>query len=79
VLGAAVGVLGTLQATEVLKEIIGFGESLAGRLLLYEAQAARFTEIAVSWDPGNPLSGRAPTIRDLSAHATAASGGVCAA
>jgi adenylyltransferase/sulfurtransferase len=79
VLGAAVGVIGTLQATEVLKEIVGFGESLAGRLLLYDAQAARFTEIAISWDPDNPLSGRAPTIRDLSAHATAPPGGVCAA
>jgi molybdopterin-synthase adenylyltransferase len=79
VLGAAVGVIGTLQATEVLKEIIGFGESLAGRLLLYDAQAARFTEIAISWDPGNPLSGRTPTIRDLSAHAAVRPGGACAA
>jgi adenylyltransferase/sulfurtransferase len=78
VLGAAVGVIGSLQATEVLKEIVGFGESLAGRLLLYDAQAARFTEIAVNWDPGNPLSGRAPTIRDLSSHA-AGEGGECAA
>ena len=78
VLGAAVGVIGTLQATEVLKEIIGFGESLAGRLLIYDAQATRFTEIAVGWDPDNPLSGRAPRIHDLSAHAVAA-GGECAA
>ena len=38
VLGAAVGVIGTLQATEVLKEIFGIGESLAGRLLLYDAR-----------------------------------------
>jgi molybdopterin/thiamine biosynthesis adenylyltransferase len=69
VLGAAVGVIGALQATEVLKEIIGFGESLAGRLLIYDAQATRFTEIATTWDPTNPLSGHAPTIRDLSVHA----------
>ena len=61
VLGAAVGVIGTLQATEVLKEIVGIGESLAGRLLLYDARAARFTEIKIAWDPANPLSGRAPT------------------
>lgn len=69
VLGAAVGVVGTLQATEVLKEILGLGESLAGRLLLYDARAARFTEIRVAWDPANPLSGTAPTIHDLSVHA----------
>ncbi len=67
-LGAAVGVVGTLQATEVLKEIVGIGDSLAGRLLLYDAQAARFSEIKFAWDPANPLSGTAPTIRDLSIH-----------
>src|SRR6478752_3080316 len=69
VLGAAVGVIGTLQATEVLKEIVSFGESLAGRLLIYDARATRFNEIKIAWDPANPLSGRAPTIRDLSIHA----------
>jgi adenylyltransferase/sulfurtransferase len=79
VLGAAVGVVGTLQATEVLKEILGIGESLVGRLLLYDALAARFTEIALAWDPDNPLSGKAPTIRDLSIHAGAAGGANCAA
>jgi adenylyltransferase/sulfurtransferase len=79
VLGAAVGVVGTLQVTEVLKEILGLGESLAGRLLLYDALAARFTEIKLAWDPANPLSGEAPTIRDLSIHADAAGGATCAA
>jgi len=78
VLGAAVGVMGTLQATEVLKEILGLGESLAGRLLLYDARSARFTEIMVAWDPANPLSGTAPTIRDLSIH-RGADAAVCAA
>jgi adenylyltransferase/sulfurtransferase len=78
VLGAAVGVIGTLQATEVLKEILGIGESLAGRLLLYDSQAARFTEIRLAWDPANPLSGNTPTIHDLSIHA-ADSGTTCAA
>jgi adenylyltransferase/sulfurtransferase len=79
VLGAAVGVIGTLQATEVLKEILGIGESLAGRLLLYDALAGRFTEIKLAWDPANPLSGTAPTIRDLSIHAGGAGGATCAA
>jgi adenylyltransferase/sulfurtransferase len=79
VLGAAVGVIGTLQATEVLKEIVGFGESLAGRLLLYDARATRFNEIKIAWDPANPLSGRSPIIRDLSIHASGQQGTVCAA
>lgn len=79
VLGAAVGVLGTLQATEVLKEIVGIGESLAGRLLLYDALATRFTTIKLDWDPANPLSGTAPTIRDLSIHASGDVAATCAA
>jgi molybdopterin-synthase adenylyltransferase len=79
VLGAAVGVIGTLQATEVLKEIVAIGDSLAGRLLLYDALAARFTEIRVAWDPANPLSGTNPSIRDLSIHTRAKDGAVCAA
>jgi len=79
VLGAAVGVIGTLQATEVLKEILDLGESLAGRLLLYDAQGARFTEIKIAWDAANPLSGTSPTIRDLSIHADAGNSATCAA
>jgi adenylyltransferase/sulfurtransferase len=79
VLGAAVGVMGTLQATEVLKEIVGFGDSLAGRLLIFDARSARFNEITIAWDPSNPLSGLAPTIRDLSIHAGAGGASVCAA
>jgi adenylyltransferase/sulfurtransferase len=70
VLGAAVGVIGTLQATEVLKEILGVGEGLAGRLLLYDARSARFNEIKIAWDPANPLSGRTRTIQDLTIHAS---------
>ncbi len=68
VLGAIVGVVGTLQATEVLKEITGAGESLAGQLLIYDAKGARFQSVKVAWDPGNALSGEAPTITDLSIH-----------
>jgi adenylyltransferase/sulfurtransferase len=79
VLGAAVGVVGVLQATEVLKEILGIGESLAGRLLLYNALAAHFTEIRLAWDPANPLSGREASIHDLSIHAGARDGAACEA
>jgi adenylyltransferase/sulfurtransferase len=68
ILGAVAGVVGTLQAVEVLKELLGIGQSLAGRLLVYDALAGRFQTIAVAWDPSNPLTGREPTIRDLSIH-----------
>src|SRR5262249_28390306 len=79
VLGAAVGVMGTLQATEVLKEIVGFGETLAGRLIIYDALRTQFREIGVRWDPANPLCGRTPSIHDLSGHAAARDGAACAA
>src|SRR5262249_10706499 len=79
VLGAAVGVMGALQATEVLKEIVGIGESLAGRLLLYDALRGRFSEVKTAWDPANPLSGEAPTIHDLSMHAGSRDAAPCAA
>lgn len=69
VLGAVVGVVGTLQATEVLKELVGVGDSLAGRLLIYDALGQRFEQVKIAWDPDNPLSGRRPSITDLSIHA----------
>ena len=65
-LGSVVGVVGTLQATEVLKELTGTGESLAGRLLLYDAKEPRFETVRIGWDPENPLTGENPTIHDLS-------------
>ncbi len=68
VLGAVVGVVGTLMATEILKEITGAGDSLAGRLVLYDALAGRFESVKIGWDPDNPLSGLKPTITDLSTH-----------
>lgn len=54
VLGAVTGVMGTLQATEVIKEILGLGESLSGRLLLWDALATRFRTIRVPRDPACP-------------------------
>jgi molybdopterin-synthase adenylyltransferase len=68
ILGALTGIIGSLQAIEAIKEILSIGESLAGRLLIYDALDARFQTIRLNWDPNNPLSGRAPTIRDLSLH-----------
>jgi molybdopterin/thiamine biosynthesis adenylyltransferase len=68
VLGSVVGVMGTLQATEVIKEVTGLGESLAGRLLLYDAKEPRLETVRVAWDPENPLTGQNPSIVDLSVH-----------
>ena len=68
ILGAVAGVMGTLMATEILKELIGIGDSMAGRMLIYDARATSFTTVKVAWDPDNPLNGRTPTIRDLSIH-----------
>ena len=69
VLGALCGTIGSLQATEILKELLGIGESLSGSLLIYDALATQFRTIKVKRDPGCPLCGDAPTITDLSIHA----------
>ncbi len=69
VLGAVTGVMGTLQATEVLKEITGIGESLAGRLLLWDALATRFRTITLRRDPDCALCGAHPKITTLTAAA----------
>lgn len=68
VLGALAGMMGTLQATEILKEILGIGDSLSGHLLLVDALASSFRKVRVRPDPDCPLCGRAPRIRDLSHH-----------
>jgi sulfur-carrier protein adenylyltransferase/sulfurtransferase len=57
------GTMGTLQANEVLKLVMGIGEPLVGRLLLYEALGTRFTELKVRRDPECPICGEnAPEI-----------------
>jgi molybdopterin/thiamine biosynthesis adenylyltransferase/rhodanese-related sulfurtransferase len=60
VLGVLPGTMGLLQATEVVKLIIGAGEPLIGRLLLYEALSATFTELKVRRDPNCPICSREP-------------------
>jgi adenylyltransferase/sulfurtransferase len=69
VLGALAGVIGSMMALEIIREIVGFGEGLVGRLLMVDARAMRFETLRYEWDPANPLSGERPTIHDLSAHA----------
>ncbi|MSO68833.1 MAG: molybdopterin-synthase adenylyltransferase MoeB [Alphaproteobacteria bacterium] len=68
VLGAIAGSVGALQATEVLKELLGIGDSLSGQLLIYEALSATFRKVKVRPDPECPLCGANPTICDLSIH-----------
>jgi adenylyltransferase/sulfurtransferase len=68
VLGALAGVLGSLMALEIIREIVGFGEGLLGRLLMLDARSMRFETLRYGWDPANPLTGENPTIRDLSVH-----------
>jgi adenylyltransferase/sulfurtransferase len=67
ILGALAGVVGSMAALEVIREIVGFGENLVGRLVMLDARAMRFETLRYAWDPANPLSGEKPTIRDLSA------------
>jgi molybdopterin/thiamine biosynthesis adenylyltransferase len=68
ILGALPGVLGSLMALEVIREIVGFGEGLVGRLLMVDARSMRFETLNYAWDPTNPLSGKKATIKDLSIH-----------
>jgi adenylyltransferase/sulfurtransferase len=69
ILGALAGVIGAMAALEVIREVVGFGEGLVGRLVMLDARAMRFETLRYSWDPANPLSGEHPTIKDLSIHA----------
>jgi molybdopterin-synthase adenylyltransferase len=69
ILGALAGIAGSLMALEVIREIVGFGEGLVGRLLMIDARSLRFETLNYAWDPSNPLNGEKPTIKDLSVHA----------
>lgn len=57
ILGAIAGVAGTLAAVEVLRAIVGFGESLVGKLLMMDLRNMRFETLRYEWSPENPLSG----------------------
>ncbi len=59
-LGALPGVMGVLQAIEVVKLVTGSGEPLIGRLLLYEALSTSFTDLKVRRDPDCPICSRDP-------------------
>jgi len=65
VLGVLPGIVGTIQAAEALKLIIGKGEPLIGRLLLFDALAMKFRELKLRKNPDCPVCGTHPTVRQL--------------
>ena len=68
VLGAICGMAGSLQATEVIKELLGIGESLSGSMLIYDGLTSTFRKIGVNPDPACPLCGTNSTIKNLENH-----------
>ena len=64
VLGVVPGIMGLLQANEVLKLLLGIGTTLAGRLLLFDALHTTFDEVNVKKDPGCPVCGDSPSITE---------------
>lgn len=69
VFGVLPGVIGSLQASETIKILLGIGEPLAGRILHFDARAARFREMKLARNPSCPLCGDNPTIHHI--HSTA--------
>ena len=65
VLGVLPGIIGSLQALEAIKRIVGFGESLVGRLLLFDGRRMQFRELALETDPDCPVCGVRPTVTKL--------------
>ncbi|MDR1944494.1 MAG: molybdopterin-synthase adenylyltransferase MoeB [Synergistaceae bacterium] len=65
VMGVLPGIVGTIQACEAIKLIVGGGEGLLGRLLLFDAWRMKFRELKIERDPGCPICGENPTIRGL--------------
>lgn len=61
VLGALTGMIGAAMALEVVREIVGFGASMVGRLALFDLAHMRFETLSYGWDPDNPLNGTATT------------------
>ena len=66
VLGVLPGIIGTLQATEALKIMLGIGQSLSGRIVLYDSLQMSFRELRIRRDPGCPICGENPSITSLS-------------
>jgi len=65
ILGVLPGIIGSIQALEAIKWILAVGESLVGRLLLFDARRLQFRELKIERDPGCPACGACPSITDL--------------
>jgi len=65
ILGALAGAVGTIQAVEAVKELLGIGDSLAGKLMVFDALRMEWKKLKLRKDPGCPLCGDSPTITDL--------------
>src|SRR5438067_2002100 len=65
VLGVLPGIMGSIQAVETVKLILGVGEPLVGRLLLFDALSMEFTTLQLQKDPNCPLCGKSPTLTEL--------------
>src|SRR5438876_4333073 len=65
VFGVLPGIIGCIQATEAIKLITGLGDTLEGRLLLFDALDMEFTTVKLRWDPDCPVCGKSPTITEL--------------
>jgi adenylyltransferase/sulfurtransferase len=70
VLGALAGLLGSMMALEAIREIVGFGQGLVGRLIHIDARDMRFCETRYSFDPSNPLSGDGASRHGVDANAS---------
>ncbi len=65
VFGVLPGIVGSIQATEAIKLITGLGETLEGRLLIFDALAMEFQTVRLRWDPDCPVCGKEPTVTEL--------------
>ena len=65
VFGVLPGIIGSIQAVEAIKLVLGVGESLAGKLVLYDALRNEFTTVRLRWDPDCPVCGKHPTVTEL--------------
>ena len=65
VFGVLPGIIGSIQAVEAIKLVLGVGESLAGTLVLYDAMRNEFTSVKLRWDPDCPVCGKHPTVTEL--------------
>jgi adenylyltransferase/sulfurtransferase len=65
VFGVLPGIIGSIQAVEAIKLIIGKGDPLIGRLLLFDALDMEFTTVKLRWDPDCPVCGKEPTVTEL--------------